>query len=152
MKRRAFSFAEVITAVAVLAVLVGCAAIAVAGMTARIDGEAEELANWLTEHITRAQAEESSFLLDISQRTGSGAYMAITWLDGRSKGERDAYANDRVFMYDRAAVRFRTYDGGWQTLTPALTVCVMRTPQAREKLYVKVSGEGQVNVTTSGED
>ena len=151
--RRAFSLAELLVVMAVIAALAGCAAFVAVNMTANLGREAEDLASWLTEHITRAQTEGSSFTLLISRKASdNNMSMTLVWLNGRGKGEHESYENGRVFMYDRAKILSRTYNGAWQTLTPALTVCVEQLSRRGEKLYVKVSGEGQVNVSKNWKD
>jgi prepilin-type N-terminal cleavage/methylation domain-containing protein len=151
--RRAFSLAELLVVLAVIAALAGCAAFVAVNLTTNLDREAEDLAAWLTERLTRAQTEGSSFTLLISRKAAdNNMSMTLIWLTGRGKGERESYENDRVFMYDQARIMSRTYNGAWQTLTPALTVCVEPLSRRGAKLYVKVSGEGRINVSKNWKD
>lgn len=153
MDRRGFSLVETVAAVAVLAILAGCVCFAAVGLKANPQREAEELASWLTERITRAQTEGSSFSLECTRRTGGqGLSLSLVWLDGRARGKKESYANEKVNMFDMAGIRTRTFDGTWQTLTPALTICVEQSAGSRERVYVRVSGEGQVNVSDNWRD
>lgn len=148
-RRSAFSLTELVVVLAITAILITCSTVAFFKSTVSIEDGAEDAALWLMERTSRAQFEESSFRLVISKVSsrGNNMKMEITWLNGRNKNMKETYANNDVFMYDTASISARTYDGVWQTMTPALSIGVRALSDSGKRKYVKVSGSGLVSVS-----
>ena len=111
--------------------------------------EAENLALWFMGRMSRAQAEECSFKLSMSQKGNKNASFRLIWQGGTQHGKTEVYESSRVRIFPQTGdlSRSRIFDGEWSSLTPALTVDVKpQPPHDGKPLYVVVSGAGYVTI------
>ncbi len=111
--------------------------------------QADELAMWLTEKMTRAQLEECRFKLSMSQHSTKNISLRLTWQGGAEDGQTETYKTSkvRIFPVTGGLSISRIFDGEWSSLSPALTLDVKPQPPGNAKtLYVIVSGAGCVSV------
>jgi len=153
-----FSLVELIVVMLVLAILSG--GIAVSSMKEDdcdriVAREAEDLALWLSDRMSRAQAEECPFRLYVLGHGGSAvnADLTIIWLGGTLVNKSETYRSSRVNIWPESQVNQFVYDGAWQSLTPALTVSVKPISPLSEakRLYVIVSGTGYTRISTKAQ-
>ncbi|MDD4160599.1 MAG: hypothetical protein PHO18_06605 [Synergistaceae bacterium] len=111
--------------------------------------EAENLAFWLSDRMARAQAEECAFKLSMSQQGTKNTLFRLTWQGGTQHGEKETYQSSevRIFPVTGDLSKVRVFDGGWSSMTPAVTLDVKPKPSCDGKtLYVVVSGSGYVTI------
>jgi len=111
--------------------------------------EADNLALWFMDRMSRAQVEECDFKLSMSQKGSKNVSFRLTWQGGTQHGKTEVYDSSRVRMFPQTGdlSGSRIFDGEWSSLTPALTVDVKPLPPHDGKpLYVVVSGAGYVTV------
>jgi len=111
--------------------------------------EADNFALWLTDRMSRAQFEECSFKLSMSQQSIKNTSFRLTWQGGIDHGKTEHYGTSRARIFPQTGdlSKSRIFDGEWSSLTPALTVDVKPEPPNEGKtLYVVVSGAGCVTI------
>ncbi|MFA5456229.1 MAG: hypothetical protein WC261_01205 [Synergistaceae bacterium] len=111
--------------------------------------EADNFALWLTDRMSRAQFEECSFKLSMSEEGTRNTSFRLLWQDGTQHGKMETYFTSRVRIFPQTGdlSKPRIFDGEWSSLTPALTVDVKPEPPNEGKtLYVVVSGAGCVTI------
>ena len=111
--------------------------------------EADNFALWLTDRMSRAQFEESSFKLSMSEEGTRNTSFRLLWQDGTQHGKIETYFTSRVRIFPQTGdlSKPRIFDGEWSSLTPALTVDVkLEPPNEGKTLYVVVSGAGCVTI------
>ncbi len=111
--------------------------------------EADNLALWFMDRMSRAQVEECCFKLSMSKIGSRNTSFRLTWQGGTQHGKTEVYESSRarIFPMTGDLSRSRIFDGEWSSLTPALTVDVKpQPPHDGKPLYVVVSGAGYVTV------
>lgn len=110
--------------------------------------EAESLALWLSNKMTRAQLEGTGFKI-IASKHGSKT-MDLTLVRDRAVGDAgpETYRPKRALLENGNGKSVFVYDEAWHTLTPAMTLLV-RPPDGtrRGSCAVTVSGLGFVVVS-----
>lgn len=111
--------------------------------------EADNFAFWLADRMSRAQVEECSFKISMSQQSTKNAFFRLIWQDGTQDGKTETYQTSRarIFPVTGDLSKPRVFDGEWGSFTPALTVDIKpQPPHNGDPLYVVVSGAGYITV------
>ena len=152
IRRKGFSLIELLIAILIMGTIAGISSLVYASrenFDKTVREEADKFALWLTEKMTRAQLEECSFRLSMSQHSTKNASFRITWQGGTLHGKTETYKTSkaRIFPVTGDLSRPRAFDGEWGSMTPALTVDIKALPPGKAgPLYVVVSGAGCVTV------
>ncbi len=150
--RGAFSLIELLIVMMIIGIVAGSVCFVFSGLRdgdKLIRREAENFALWLVDRMSRAQVEECSFKLSMSQHGSKNASFRLTWQGGTLHGKTETYESSeaRIFPVTGDLSRSRLFDGEWSSMTPALTVNVKPHPADEGRtLYVVVSGAGCVTL------
>lgn len=150
-RRKGFVLIEILLVLSVAGVMAGALCLRLAGGaddTSVVRGEAEELAQWLSNRMTRARLEGTSFKI-VALRTAGDKSVRALQLTPYDAGAEDAelYSAEKAVLDIENASQVYTYNCAWHTLTPAVTINLKSRKNPAEVLYsVVVSGQGFVSV------
>lgn len=108
--------------------------------------EADTLAMWFSGIMTMANREGRSVKIYLSQ-TPSGDMEIRAVAAGEDVAAKLVYRSSRVFIRNESpSVTTLSYDGVWQTLTPALTLSVRSKTNRAKKVLLTVSVYGLITI------
>lgn len=154
-RRRGFTLVEILIVLLILSLMAG-----VVGLSAvcksepsSVRQEAESLAHWLSNRMTRARLEGVGFRISASVVGGSGNIeLMLTRADLRKGESPEKYRAQSAVIEKQNNLQEHTYDSTWHTLTPAMTLTVKSSKKSENVVYfVTVSGYGFVSVTPQAE-
>lgn len=154
-RSRGFVLTEILLVLLIVCVMAGalCLRPAVGGETRAVKEEADSLAMWLSDRMTRARLEGVGFKLYLSKSAAASETVEIMLARGDAEkgGKHEVYRAGRTVTLKARNLREHVYDSVWHTLTPAMTIYVgprQRTDEAN--CAVTVSGQGFVSVAEAG--
>lgn len=121
---------------------------AVGGEARAVKDEADSLAIWLSDRMTRARLEGVGFKLYLSKNAASGTVeIMLARGDAENSGKHEVYRAGRAVTLKAHNLQEHIYDCVWHTLTPAMTISVCPSERTGEAdRHVTVSGQGFVSV------
>lgn len=149
-----FVLTEILLVLLIVSVMAGALYLrpAAGGETRAVRDEADSLATWLSDRMTRARLEGVGFKLYLS-RSAASETVEITLArgDAENGGRHEVYrAGSKVILKARN-LREHIYDSAWHTLSPAMTITVAsRAGTGELGCRVTVSGQGFVSVAEAG--
>lgn len=150
-RRKGSVIIEILLVLLIAGVMTGALCLRLAGGAAEtraVREEAEALAQWLSNKITRAQLEGTSFKI-VALRTAGDKSVSALRLTRYGAGAENAEfysARNAVLDIENTSQAY-TYNYTWHTLTPAVTINLKSRNNTSEILYmVTVSGQGFISV------
>lgn len=150
-RSRGFVLTEILLVMLIVCVMAGALYLrpAVGGEARAVKDEADSLAMWLSDRMTRARLEGVGFKLYLSKNAASGTVeIMLARGDAENGWKHEVYRAGRAVVLKARNLREHIYDCVWHTLTPAMTISVCpRERTGGADCYVTVSGQGFVSVT-----
>ena len=108
--------------------------------------EANELVVWLSDIMNQAKLEEADFKIYASEWSAGNLQLTVSWLTGPNATKSVSYKTDKVYLRKESSSYQFTYDGKWQSLSPAVTFTVRGKSLSQKNIIeVTVSGVGYVS-------
>lgn len=147
--RSGFSLVETLLVLAIvllLSAIVGLSAAENKNDSKIVKQEADELVVWLSDKMTQAKLQEADFKIYVSEWSPYNFQLTLSWLTGPNATKSVSYKTDKVYLRIESSVYEFTYDGKWQSLTPAVTFSIRsKSASQNPKILVTVSGVGYVS-------
>lgn len=148
MRRRGLSLTELMAVAAILAVLVSSSAVLYyekygGNILAR---ESEDLTLWFYSVISRANNEGVIFKLYTAQRENGEYELRAVYAGESYSSAENIYTSSSANIRNEGGSSIMTYDGMWQTLSPALTLSIRSKEVNGGKLFLTISVYGLVTV------
>lgn len=150
-RRRGFTLVETLIVLMILGVMTGAVGLSTGGRSEQymVRQEAESLAHWLSNRMTRARLEGVGFQLIASVVSDAKNLELMLLRADQRKGEvPEKYRAQSAIIEKAINLQRHTYNSTWHTLTPAMTLTVRSRKKHGDIVYlVTVSGYGLVSVT-----
>lgn len=151
-RHRAVTIVEAAIVMCVLSVLAGTVMVTSMprGCSVRdFHREVDGTAVWLSERVTLARLEESTFVFYFSEYGGARS-MNIRWRNGSKRGTTETIDFSHSSPMPLSSASYHVFAGTWHTFTPAVTIIFK--PQkgcGAEARYILVSGTGYIRAAES---
>lgn len=153
-RSRGFVLAEILPVLLIVCVMAGalCLRPSVGSKARAVRDEADSLAMWLSDRMTRARLEGVGFKLYLSNSAEAETVeIMLARGDAEKGGKHEVYRAGRMVTLKARNLREHIYDSVWHTLTPAMTITVSSRGRTGEPdCDVIVSGQGFVSTTGVG--
>lgn len=149
--RRGLLLIEIFVSLAILCACAGLMLAAASGLSDNPDRavaeEANALAMWLSDKISEARLEGGTFVIQVANTNAGNAGLNFRWKGDMTDKPQDIFLSSSAVIRNEEASMAFTYDGQWQTMTPAMMFTVRPLPGKKAAMRaVTVSGAGYVRV------